>query len=253
MQYNITSRQNPRIVEINKLKIKKIRNEKGLGIIEGERIVNDAIMQGVRFETIVVVDKLQNQYAKITKNANCKDFLFVPQNVFEVIASTENSQGILGVVELKNNAFNLPNDRFLLLDNIQDPGNLGTIIRTAVALDYTKIYLFNCVDYANDKVLRATMGTVFKAQITTINEEELNILANKCTLLLADMNGSPLGSFKALKDIFGIVLCNEGNGPSNAVKALNVKKVSIQMHNNVESLNVASAGAILMYALASQE
>ena len=78
MQYNITSRQNPRIVEINKLKIKKIRNEKGLGIIEGERIVNDAIMQGVRFETIVVVDKLQNQYAKITKNAGKCRYFFMP-------------------------------------------------------------------------------------------------------------------------------------------------------------------------------
>lgn len=253
MQYNITSRQNPRIVEINKLKIKKIRNEKGFGIIEGERIIDDAIKQNVHFETIVVIDTLKEDYAKLMTKANCKDFLIVPQNVFNAISNTENSQGILGVVEIKNNAFSLPNNKFLVLDNIQDPGNLGTIIRTAVALDYTKIYLYNCVDYANDKVLRATMGTVFKANLITINEDELKILADKCILLLADMKGKPLNEIKTQKDNFGILLCNEGNGPSSVVKTLNVQKISIKMFNDVESLNVATAGAIIMHAFASKE
>lgn len=253
MQYNITSKQNPRIVEINKLKIKKFRNNAGLGIIEGVRIINDAIKQGILFKTIVVIDAFKDDYSKIITKANCKDVLIVPQNVFSAISNTENSQGLLGIVEIKNNAFALPQNAFLVLDNIQDPGNLGTIIRTAVALNYKEIYLYNCADYTSDKVLRATMGTVFKASVMLINEEQLNVLADRRTLLLADASGKPLNNFKLNQPNFGIILCNEGNGPSDGVKKLKSEKLSIKMQNDVESLNVASAGAILMYVLSVKE
>lgn len=249
MQTNITSRQNPRIVAINKLKIKKIRNETGLGIIEGERIINDAIKQNINFETLVVLDSSEKRFKGLVEKSRCKNFLVVPKSVFDDLSNTENSQGILAVVELKDREFALPKAKFLVLDNIQDPGNLGTIIRTAVALDYKDIYLFNCVDFRNDKVLRSTMGTILKANITLLNEEKLNILSKKCQLLIADAKGEDISSFKKLNKDFGIVLCNEGNGPSKEVRGLSTKKVAIKMQNDVESLNVSVAGAILMFEL----
>lgn len=251
MQYNITSRQNPRIVEINKLKLKKMRNETGLGIIEGERIVNDVLQQKIVFKTLVVLDSMQSHYQPILKSDVCEDCLIVSQDVFDALSTTQNSQGIMAVVKIDEKTFALPKSKFLVLDSIQDPGNLGTILRTAVALDYTNIFLYNCVDFRNDKVLRATMGTIFKTNLTTICEKNLQQLSKSCTLLLADAAGEPLGKCKMPSKDFGIVLCNEGNGASVAIKNLKTKKIAIKMQNQVESLNVSIAGAILMYALGS--
>ena len=251
MSVVITSSQNPKIKAINKLKTKKMRNETGFGIIEGERIILDAINQNMHFETIVVVDDLEKKYSNLIKQSNCANVLVLPQSLFNTISSTENSQGILAVVEIKTKVFELPNNNFLVLDGIQDPGNLGTIIRTAVALNFKDIYLFNCVDFRNDKVLRATMGTIFKANLTLLNEEKLEILSKKRILLVADAQGEPVSNIKTTKQSFGIVLCNEGNGPSKIVSSLNSKKVAIKMKNDVESLNVSIAGAILMYQLSS--
>lgn len=249
MRFEIVSSQNQRIKTINKLKIKKTRNETGLGIVEGERIINDAIKQNVSFETILVVDEFENKFVNLIKMANSKDVLVLPKTLFNTLCNTETSQGIMAVVKIKDETFELPKATFLVLDGIQDPGNLGTIIRTAVALNYKEIYLFNCVDFRNDKVLRATMGTIFKAKLMVLNEEKLNILAQKKTLLLADAKGEPINKLDGLNDNFGIILCNEGNGASEKVKTLKTKLVAIKMQNEVESLNVSSAGAILMYAL----
>lgn len=249
MRFNIISSQNDRIKEINKLKTKKIRNLTGLGIIEGQRIVEDAINQNIEFETIIVLDMLEAKFNVLINKSNCKSVLVVPKTIFDALCNTENSQGIMAVVKIKDEVFNLPKSNFLVLDGIQDPGNLGTIIRTAIALNYKEIYLFNCVDFRNDKVLRATMGTIFKAKLTVINEENLNILSQKKTLLLADAKGEFVGNVKEFENNFGIILCNEGNGASEQVKKLKTTPVAIEMQNNVESLNVSSAGAILMYAL----
>ena len=249
MSVNITSAQNPRIKAINKLKTKKIRNETGLGVIEGERIIFDAIKQNIRFETIVVVEEFENKFKDLIKTSACNNVLVLPKSLFNTISSTENSQGILAVVEIKDRVFELPKNNFLVLDGIQDPGNLGTIIRTAVALNFKDIYLFNCVDFRNDKVLRATMGTIFKANLFILNEDKLRILSEKSILLLADVSGEPLKKFKPNTSNFGIILCNEGNGPSKQVLSIKSKKIAIEMTNDVESLNVSSAGAILMYEL----
>ena len=249
MVVNITSLQNPQIKAINKLKTKKIRNETGLGVIEGERIIKDAITQNINFETIVVLDSLENKFKELVEKSKCKSLLVVPKTVFDTISNTETSQGILAVVKIKTKPFYLPKGQFLVLDHIQDPGNLGTIIRTAVALGYNDIFLFGCVDFRNDKVLRASMGTIFKANLCVLNEENLNILSKKSDLLLADAKGKPLSSFEKTSNGFGIVLCNEGNGPSKEIKQITTKFVAIEMSNSVESLNVSIAGAILMYAL----
>lgn len=245
----ISSLQNPKIKAINKLKTKKARNETGFGVIEGERIILDALKQNIHPKTVVVAEECKEKFKKVLALAKDCEVLVLPTTLFNTVSTTENSQGILAVVEIKDNTFKLPNTKFLVLDNIKDPGNLGTIIRTAIALNYKDIYLFNCVDFRNDKVLRASMGTIFKANLTNINQEKLDKLSKEKTLLLADAAGEPLNKFKINSSDFGIVLCNEGNGPSAEVKGVATKLIAIEMQNDVESLNVAMAGGIIMYAL----
>lgn len=249
MRFTITSRQNPRIVEISKLKQKKFRDETGLVILEGERIVCDALNQGIQPKSIAVCENALAKFEHLLNTVDC-DIFVLAQNVFEVLTNTQNSQGILAVVKFEPSPFCLPTQNFLVLDGVQDPGNLGTIIRTAVALNYTQIYLHNCVDIRNDKVLRATMGTVFKAKLMIVDVSLLQQIANQANLVVADMNGTDLHKI-ALKGMFGIVLGNEAHGVSSELKNLSKKTVSVPMQNNVESLNVAVAGALLMYGLKS--
>ncbi len=247
MQYVINSRQNPKIVAISKLHLKKYRIQQQSVLLEGERIVLDAIAQGVEIKTLIVLDVELNKFKNIISKITC-DILVVPQNILNTLTTTQNPQGVLAVAKLNTKTFCLPKTNFLVLDNIQDPGNLGTIIRTATALNYKFIYLYNCVDCFNDKVLRATMGTIFKQNLITVDIKDLQKLANNYMLYLTDMNGTNIEDV-VMEGQFGIILGNEGSGVSDEVKTLTHKTITIKMQNGVESLNVAMAGGIIMYAL----
>lgn len=247
MQYVINSRQNPKIINISKLHLKKYRNEQESVLLEGERIVLDAILQGVEIKTLVVLNDAADKFKDIVSKVNC-DVLLVPQNILDILSSTQNSQGIMAVAKLKTKQFCMPKTNFLILDNIQDPGNLGTIIRTATALNYKYIYLYNCVDCFNDKVLRATMGTIFKQNLITVDIKDLEKLSKTYTLYLTKMDGADITNM-VIDGQFGIVLGNEANGVSEDVEKLTHKAIAIKMQNGVESLNVAMAGGIVMFTL----
>ena len=126
---------------------------------------------------------------------------------------------------------------------------LGTLIRTALAFDFKDIYLYNCVDWRNDKVLRSTMGTIFDVNLMECSLEQMFQLKNK-NLYVADMDGLDIEIIEKTYPI-GLILGNEANGVLPEIKENINKKVKIQMKNKVESLNVAVAGAILMSKLAN--
>ena len=250
MRYTITSRQNPHIVDIFKLKQKKYRDEMGLVVLEGERIIRDALGQKIQPQCMVVSKDDLTKFEYILKDLEC-DVYVTSKSVFNTLSNTQNSQGLLAIVHFVPSPFAMPTQNFLVLDGVQDPGNMGTIIRTAVALGYATIYLYNCVDIRNDKVLRSTMGTIFKAKLIEVDIDMLQQVASVAQLIVADMHGTDLKDI-LLNGLFGIVLGSEANGVSDEVSRLATHTVCIPMQNNVESLNVAVAGALLMYGLKSE-
>ncbi len=241
----ITSRANPLIKEFAKLKNKKYISQFGKVLIEGKRFIDDSVNRNVKVHNIIFTD--ENLIKNLTQ-INC-EFIQVSEQVFELLSQTKTSQGIIAVVELPKFKFEFPKTNFLVLDNVSDPGNFGTIIRTAVAFGFNTIYTLNGVEFYNDKVMRSTMGTLFDCKIVSITIEQLKLISEKFELICADMNGQEALDFKVKSKIFGIVLGNEANGVDEKVKNCCSSVVGLSMINNVESLNVAVSASILMYIL----
>ena len=231
----IISKSNPTIKDI--LKIKQHKASHDLVLIEGERFIYEAYKRGKKLYSILFEDP-----PHYIDELNC-DKIEITHEIASLLSNTINTSGVFAVVEYKEQAFAMPKGKFLILDKIADPGNLGTIIRTALAFGFTDIYLYNCVDYKNDKVLRSTMGTIFDVNLYQVSIQQLELLSKFC-VINADMSGMDMNKFT--KKVDGIILGNEANGVSKEVSLLTKNVVSIPMKNEVESLNVAIAGAILM-------
>ena len=240
MYKEITSKSNPLIKEITKLKMKK--NRDSIFLIEGERFVYEAHKRGVLFRSLLFVEP-PSFIDEI--NTEC---IQINAEIAQSLSSTVNSSGVFAVIEYTSKSVALPNTNFLILDKVSDPGNLGTIIRTALAFGFKNIYLYNCVDWKNDKVLRSTMGTIFDVNLYECDLNDLQKLSNY-TLLKADMGGVDINSYQKPNGILGLILGNEANGISQEIDNLSNFAVSINMQNEVESLNVSIAGAILMNKL----
>jgi len=236
----IISKDNPTLKEWAKLKQKKYVEQTGEVLLEGINLVNDAEARGVEFTAVCVNFNIDEDF-------KCPVYKLSEQ-AFNMLSGTQNSQGIIAVAKLPQHEFKMPKGNFLVLDNISDPGNLGTIIRTAVACDFTEIYCINCVDYRNEKVLRATMGAVFDCSIMQISREQAEQLKSY-KLLCADMQGTDIFKFKKPNKPFGIVMGNESRGISPEIEQLCSEKISLPMSNKIESLNVSVACGILMYML----
>ncbi len=207
-------------------------------MIEGERFVMEMAKRGAKFEYLLYENRPSNF------SQNCT-YLKCSPAVLSALSQTVTPSGVIGVVKMPKREFALPKSNFLILDEIQDPGNLGTIIRTALAFDFRDIYLFNCVDYLNDKVLRSTMGTIADVRLYEFTFDELQLL-NKFDVYLADMEGESIDKISPKNNICGVILGNEANGVSDEVAQIANKTVKIPMQNDVESLNVAIAGGIIM-------
>lgn len=241
----ILSKSNKTIKQFEKLKMTKYAKKEGLVLLEGKRLIMDAYNFGIKFKALLYTDE---DLVKSIKQDYC-DFYKTSDAVFDVLSQTKNSQGVIAVAYIPKKVFEMPKTNFLVLDNVSDPGNFGTIVRTAVACGFNTIFTLNGVDAYNDKVLRSTMGTIFKCNIVPINLDELKIISSKFDLVCADMDGESVYSFKKDSKMFGIVLGNEANGVNKEVKSLCKKIVSLPMENGVESLNVAVTASVLMYML----
>lgn len=239
----ISSKSNAYIRELVKLKDKKHRAD--LFLIEGERFVLEAIRRNVKIQTLLFVDEPpfleQDKY----------DCVSISSSIAQLLSSTVSPSGIFAVVQYGEREFRFPTGDFLVLDGVSDPGNLGTIIRSALAFGFGQIYMRNCVDWRNAKVLRATMGTIFDVDLFSVGVDEVGQLAQNFALYRAEMEAPSVYSFERAAQPIGLVLGNEANGISLEIEAKVSHKLSIPMHNDVESLNVAIAGAILMSKLSN--
>lgn len=244
----IVSKNNPTIKTISKLNQKKFRDVFNLAIIEGEKNVVEAFNAGV-VDTIVFTEKYANSNLNCIKKCNKK--LLVDINTFKSISSETTPQEILACIKIDKKPTNLaPTKNFLVCDNIQNPGNLGAIFRSALASGFLDVYLINCVDTYNSKVLNSSAGNIFNLNIYNTNYNEIALLKKQknVNLCATTIDGQNLNTFKPNKNVvYGLIMGNEGNGVSSELKSLADVNLTITMQNNVESLNVAVAASLIMY------
>ena len=251
----ITSKDNEIIKNIKKLKEKKYRDEKKEYIIEGIKLIEEAITENAKIKMIIVCEeclkneaieqKLLYQIAKY----NC---IYVNEKVFTSITDVKNPQGMLAVIEMENGeeVINYNDDVIFVLDGIQDPGNLGTILRTIDSAGLSQVIVSkDTVDAYNPKVVRSTMGAIFRVKV--IESQDIirtmkNIKKHKYEILVT--------SLEATDNIYDIdytkkmiVIGNEANGVSNEVMNLADIKVKIPMLGKTESLNAAVATGVILY------
>ncbi|MCX7708652.1 MAG: 23S rRNA (guanosine(2251)-2'-O)-methyltransferase RlmB [Clostridia bacterium] len=260
----ITSNQNPIVKEIKSLKEKKIREEKRQFFIEGIRFVEEALKEDCDISSIVVSERFpQTKGAEFLLNgihqAGVK-YHMLSDKIFREISDTENPQGILAVIKMKEvRVENVLQQQglFILLESIQDPGNMGTIIRTADAAGVNGIILSKgCVDIYNPKVLRSTMGSIFHVPVcqTENFEDTLQILKEKgIKILAAHLKGQTNYFDQDMKDRVAIIIGNEANGISDEVAALADVLVRIPMPGKAESLNASIAAGLLIYETVRQQ
>lgn len=239
----ITSTDNPKIVEVSKLADKKYRKITMQYVIEGVRLVSDAIKHGANVVSVFVRESNQQDF-----NFDCQ--IVVSDRVFAKMCDTVNSQGVLAVVQRsQNQMLTKPSGNCLVLDGLQDPGNVGTLIRTAVACGFTDIYAVNTVDLYSPKVLRSAMSAHFciKLHENDSLQDVFDVLQSS-EIVCADMGGKSV-----FKEHFGkrtaLILGNEGNGLSHFSRKNATKTVALPMENGFESLNVAVAGSVIMYQI----
>ena len=235
----ITSKSNPIIKEIVKLNDKKYRREAGLYLVEGTKPVNECITAGGEVEKVVCTEKLSENY---------DNPIVVSEEVFGAISSEKTPQGVIAVVKMPQNSLKSPKNSCILLDRLQDPGNLGTIIRTANAAGYREIYLIQCTDPYSPKAVRASMSGIFFTQIYQGGEEEIFKALSGVPLISADMHGENIFDFKAPSK-FCLCIGNEGSGLKDVIKNKSDFKVKIPMSETCESLNAAVSAGIAMYVL----
>ena len=240
----ITSLENNKVKDLIKLNMKKYRDLTSTFLVEGEHLVQEAYKSGLLKE-IIIEDGFEI-------DIDCEK-LVVNHEIISKISNLDNPPYVIGLCKKKDTSINI-GKRILLLDEIQDPGNLGTIIRSAVAFNIDTIILSeNCVDLYNPKVIRATQGMIFHTNILSINGMDAVKLIkdNNIPIYGTDVNnGVDARSLSdSDKEKFALVMGNEGNGVRNTIKELCDKNLYINMNNNVESLNVAIATSILLYEL----
>ena len=234
----IDSLDNKKIKEIASLKIKKYRDQYGLFLIEGKHLVDEAKKSGLLEEVIL----LDDEYDFDKK-------LIVSEKVMKKLSFQDSLPSIMGVCKIKDNK--LIGSKYLLLDGIQDPGNLGTIIRSSLAFGVDTIVLSkDSVDLYNDKVISSTQGMIFHINIIRCDlEDVINKIKGDIIIIGTSLGESTPLRMLEKKDRFALIVGNEGNGVKKEILDLCDDIVRIEMNKDVESLNVGVATSIILYEM----
>lgn len=245
----IKSKDNRIYKTCEQLTLKKYRDRLGRYLIEGENLLEEAVKNGAEVETVLLrrgCDKLPNELA---------DKAFVlDEKLFDRLAQTETSQGVLAIVEkpVTDKAdFIGKKGNFIVLDRLQDPGNIGTILRTADAAGYRlAIVMKGTADVFSPKTVRAATGSLFRMPVVFLDSvselSEFTKAAGK-KLVATCFDTQRYYFDEDLTDNIALVIGNEGNGISSEIIESSDIKIKIPMYGNIESLNASVAAGILMY------
>lgn len=258
----ITSTSNSKIKYISTLlKKSSARRKDNVYVVEGLRMVLDAPIDSV--ECVVVSEELVEKESDVRGyldkcNSNNVDIVYASSKVIKAVSDTVTPQGILAVIRRKNYEIDTTKDTYLLLEDIQDPGNLGTLFRTAEAAGIDEIIMSrDCVDIYNPKTIRSTMGTIYRMPHFLCKDgnewnESINALQESGVELFGGAldNSDSYDAVDYTKRV-GIVIGNEGNGITGSTLDM-ISRIHIPMEGSIESLNAAMAGGIIMYEINRQ-
>lgn len=234
----------------NKLKFfyqlttKKGREKEGLFIIEGKKLVQEALQENLSIHSIIFHEKFDFHNTNFPTNFN---FYIAKEKDFQKLSYLENPEGILAICHQWKHEFpsNILNNKYFILDQIQDPGNLGTIFRICDAFQINGLILNQCVEVFNPKVIRSSMGSIFRVPFYEIDIQELvSVYTHK--MLKTELKGTPITKINLLEYPF-IVLGNEAHGILSEWNQKISKSISIPQSGKAESLNVAIACGILAW------
>ncbi len=246
MEQRITGRKNPLLQQARRLVTsRKEREATGLFVADGTKLLDEAVKWWPGLETVILSDGVQAQVPQHVRVVR------VPGDVMESISPMQTPQGALFLCRLPEKREFVPTPGMLLLDGIQDPGNLGTILRTADALDIPVALLEGCADPYSHKVVRASMGAVFRKPIyqTTWEQAQKACLDANIPVAVTALSDRAEDIRKADISAMAVVIGSEGQGVRNEIMSSAQKELIIPMNPNCESLNAAVAAAIVMWQM----
>ena len=228
-------------LDIKNLKDKKFRKQNNLFMVEGDKFCKDLLSANVEI------------VHTITSNKNLAGFpniCVVSEKQLASLATTKTCQETICICKIKS--FELASiGNSLILDNLQDPGNVGTLVRSALAFGFDDVYVVGGADPYSEKVIRSSAGTILNCRLhvcdfQTIKQNKESIAKN---FIVADMFGESIDKIRLPKTRFAVIIGNEGQGVSKEFRELANLKISIPMTPKVESLNAGVAGSIIMQKL----
>jgi TrmH family RNA methyltransferase len=242
------------------LQRRKARERRGLVVAEGRRVVEDALQAGAKVTVLLVADDVQEQASGLLAEAARKgiEAEVVARKDFDALADTESPGGVLAVVEwqpLTLEQVRRPDggrQRALVIDGVQDPGNVGTMIRTAHALGaWLTVALDGTADVRGAKVVRGSAGALFRHQVAAATFDEWRDYAARAGVAtwLAVADGEPLDPLAPVAGSIALVIGNEGQGVRAEWRRYEHRAVSVPMRAGAESLNAAVAAGILLFEL----
>lgn len=249
---NITSLKNPAVQEARALANAKERARQQAFLLDGEHMVGEGLsMRPESIRALFVDEKRLDSYAHLLNKAQCEVYA-VPEHVLAAISQVKTPQGIAAVCALPE-AKKLSDlgDKLILLENVQDPGNVGTILRTLDAAGFDGCVLTpGCADPYGPKTLRATMGSIFRVPMCTVADaaQAVRELSEKGYATIAGaLDGEPFYERGKLPEKCCVLIGNEGQGLTREVQAACTHRYRLPMRGGAESLNAAVAAAIFMY------
>jgi TrmH family RNA methyltransferase len=242
----ITSLQNEKVKLARLLQeTTRARRKEGKIVLEGIRLVRDALQAGQRPEFMLYTPDLRDE---TLLSGFGVEPLAVSEAVMRHITDTQQPQGILGVFPLPQPDLPADPQHVLILDSIRDPGNLGTILRTAAAAGVDAVLLsLTCADPYNPKVLRSGMGAHFRVPVLETDWEQIGRIGGGLHIYMADSNGNVRYDAVDWSGRWGLIVGSEAHGASEAARKLTQERISIPMAADTESLNAAIAAAIILF------
>ena len=254
----INAKNNPKIKEVKSLLTSsKDRKNSGLFVVEGVRLCYDALLSGCEIQSVFCTENCAEKFSEeITSlRENCKAYYTVSNDIIKAISDTVTPQGVVCTVKMKQNSFEYENGKkYIALDTIQNPDNLGAISRTAEALGLDGMVICGGCDIYNPKALRASMGALFRMPVLICQNLEDEV--EKCRKL--GINTFATVPDREAKNIVTVdfskggmcTIGNEGNGVSKEIIEKCDDRITIKMDGRAESLNAASAASIVMWEMA---
>jgi len=241
----ITSKDNSLIKLCNQIKNKKYSREHKLCLVESIKLVSQLYLKNLVTHILVTENKFE-----LVKNYSKAKIEVISDSVCKYLSDASTSDGVFAVCTIPN-ITKLDLSKTIILDNLQDPSNIGAIIRSACAFGYNTIFAINSVYPYSYKCIRSSMGYIFDVNyIDTAYEELIHLKKdNNIMFISADMDGEIIDNKKEITNNFALIIGNEGQGVSRELLSLSDKKVAIPMENGVESLNASVSAGILMYLL----